>query len=304
MTRVLVVLIRVVSWPLTGLITDSLAAAVAALAVVIGIVIWRWRSPDADERTAVRWLGLGLLWTAGFLTVAAASLAVVVPGLPNDHYHAFADPMVFVLVGLGAAAAWRTWRESPDRRPATRCRSSSRASSAWPSSPGTSPTSHHRSHPTAGFPRPPRRRTRIQAATDERAMAIRSLPTFKPADTYGYPLTRDGVRIVPEDETEHARDRLRRALRDGDRRRRAAARRKSAMLRSDPFPATGTGGTGRGALDARPVRGRAWSVRDGLRSALTLEPEKRTPAPQTPAFAVPETRTVEGGPGRALVDAQ
>jgi hypothetical protein len=26
----------------------------------------------------------------------------------------------------------------------------------------------------------------------------------------------------------------------------------------------------------------------------------RTPAPQTPAFAVPETRTVEGGPGRAL----
>ena len=28
--------------------------------------------------------------------------------------------------------------------------------------------------------------------------------------------------------------------------------------------------------------------------------ESRTPAPQTPAFAVPETRTVEGGPGRAL----
>ena len=26
----------------------------------------------------------------------------------------------------------------------------------------------------------------------------------------------------------------------------------------------------------------------------------RTPAPQTPAFAVPETRTVEGDPGRAL----
>jgi hypothetical protein len=28
----------------------------------------------------------------------------------------------------------------------------------------------------------------------------------------------------------------------------------------------------------------------------------RTPAPQTPASAVPETRTVEGDPGRALVD--
>ncbi len=28
--------------------------------------------------------------------------------------------------------------------------------------------------------------------------------------------------------------------------------------------------------------------------------ESRTPAPQTPAFAVPETRMVEGDPGRAL----
>ena len=30
------------------------------------------------------------------------------PGLPNDHYHAFADPMVFVLLGLGVAAVVRT----------------------------------------------------------------------------------------------------------------------------------------------------------------------------------------------------
>ena len=42
----------------------------------------------------------------------------MVPGLPNDHYHAFADPMVFVLVGIGVAAAWRTWREAAPGRPA------------------------------------------------------------------------------------------------------------------------------------------------------------------------------------------
>lgn len=38
----------------------------------------------------------------------------------------------------------------------------------------------------------------------------------------------------------------------------------------------------------------------GRPAAAPPEQESRTPAPQTPAFAVPETRTVEGGPGRAL----
>ena len=41
----------------------------------------------------------------------------VVRGLPNDHYHAFADPMVFTLVGLGVARLW-AWRgRLPSRRP-------------------------------------------------------------------------------------------------------------------------------------------------------------------------------------------
>ncbi len=245
-TRVLVVFIRVVSWPLTGLITNSLAAAVAALAVVIGIVIWRWRSPDADERTAVRWLGLGLLWTASFLTVAAASLAVVVPGLPNDHYHAFADPMVFVLAGLGAAAAWRTWRESPDRRPAA-------VPIVVAGVVGVAFVAWNLAHlppsvaPDGGFPAAAAAATRIQAATDERAMAIRSLPTFKPADTYGYPLTRDGVRIVPEDETDTlviVCDALFETAIGSP----CGGPAEDAMLRSDPFPATGTGGTGEAPL--------------------------------------------------------
>ncbi len=200
-TRLLVVLIRVVSWPLTGLITSSLAAAVVALAVVMGIVVWRWRSPDGAERAAVRWLGLGLLWTAGSLTVAAASLAVVVPGLPNDHYHAFADPMVFVLVGIGVAAPWRAWRASTEHRAAAVVpvlASSVIALSfvVW--------NIAHRPPPIApdgGFPAAAVAAARIQAATTERAIAIRSLPSFKPADTYGYPLARDGVRIVPEAST-------------------------------------------------------------------------------------------------------
>lgn len=102
-----IVALRVPSWPLTGLIIDGFGAAALATLAVVAIVVWRWRAPDDSERFAVRWLGLGLLWSIVFLTVAAPSLASVVRGLPNDHYHAFADPMVFVLIGLGVAALVR-----------------------------------------------------------------------------------------------------------------------------------------------------------------------------------------------------
>ena len=66
------------------------------------------RTPPSGRPSAGS--GSGCSGAPAFLTVAAASLAVVIPGLPNDHYHAFADPMVFVLVGLGVAAAWRIRR--------------------------------------------------------------------------------------------------------------------------------------------------------------------------------------------------
>ena len=105
-----VVALRVPSWPLTGLIIDGFVAAALASLAVVAVVIWRWRAPDDTERFVVRWLGLGLLWSVAFLTVAAPSLATVVRGLPNDHYHAFADPLVFVLMGLGAAALVREVR--------------------------------------------------------------------------------------------------------------------------------------------------------------------------------------------------
>jgi hypothetical protein len=106
-----IVWLRVVSWPLVGLIIDGFVAGAIALLVVTAIVIWRWfTGREGRDQLVVRWFGLGLVWTAVFLTVAAPSLASVVRGLPNDHYHAFADPMVVVLVGIGAAALIRELR--------------------------------------------------------------------------------------------------------------------------------------------------------------------------------------------------
>jgi hypothetical protein len=122
--RLPIVALRVLGWPLTGLITAAPLATVLAAALVISLAIWRgWlareqprRGEDQadtdrsarfgtdDERTAVRWLALGLAGTVVALAVGASSLATIVTGLPNDHYHAFADPMVVVLVAVGLSA--------------------------------------------------------------------------------------------------------------------------------------------------------------------------------------------------------
>ena len=129
--------------------------------------------------------------------VRLPSLAAVVAGLPNDHYHAFADPMVFVLVGLGAGA-----RGEPPAR-----RRDRRRSPALPAGPvGSSPRSwsvaligwnvaHHPPAvtPDGGFPAAAAAATRIETAVAGRSVSLRSLPGFKSAEAYRYPLIRDGA---------------------------------------------------------------------------------------------------------------
>ena len=122
--RLAIVAWRVLAWPLTGLVTEAPGAAVAAAILVVVSVAWRASRASgagADERTAVRWFAASLAWTIVALTLAASGLAQVVPGLPNDHYHAFADPLVFVVVGLaiGGLARWvgtATWAARLGRR--------------------------------------------------------------------------------------------------------------------------------------------------------------------------------------------
>ena len=106
--RIPTVGLRVVGWPLAGLITAAPIATILAAALVVGLAVWRgWLSPSDSERTAVRWLAIGLAGAVLALAVTASSLATVVAGLPNDHYHAFADPIVVVLAAIGLGALTR-----------------------------------------------------------------------------------------------------------------------------------------------------------------------------------------------------
>jgi hypothetical protein len=99
--RVVMVGFRALTWPLTGLLTDRPAmSAVAAIiaASLVGVAAITARGWD---RAAVRWLIGSLGWSVLALAVFAPSLAIITPGLPNDHYHAFLDPLVLALAGVG-----------------------------------------------------------------------------------------------------------------------------------------------------------------------------------------------------------
>ena len=200
--RLLIAGLRIVTWPLVGLVVDAGAVAFLAAGVVVALTIWLARRPAGGVRTAARWLGLGLLWSTVALGIAAPSLASVVRGLPNDHYHAFADPMVFTLVGLGAARLW-SWRgRLPSRQAGGGPALPSRAGPvlavaivgglvAWNVTrlpPGTAAD--------GGFPAAQVAAARIGETIGDRPTALRSIPPFKSTEAYAYPLVVDGHNLV------------------------------------------------------------------------------------------------------------
>jgi hypothetical protein len=207
----LVIGARVLSWPITGLLTDAGWVALVAVAVVIGITIWTGRVGSLRERQAARWLGLGLLWTALALTFLSPSLATVVPDLPNDHYHAFADPMVFTLLGMGAAALWRlrglgglrgeapeVGVDNPAAAQSLRSVPVGRALAVVGVVAVLSWNVAHQPpaiHPDGGFPAADAAAARIIEVVGDEPITLVSLPGFKTTEAYGYPLVRAGATV-------------------------------------------------------------------------------------------------------------
>ncbi len=195
--RILIVGLRVLTWPLVGLIVDAGAVALLAAAAVVALAVWVARGAAGPERTAARWLGLGLARTTVALALAATTLASVVRGLPNDHYHAFADPMVFTLVGIGAAALWR-WRGPRETQGARPLAGRVLAVAVVVALAGWNLT---RLPPATaadgGFPAAREAAARIVATTGHRPIALGSIPDFKSTEAYAYPLVLEGRRPVP-----------------------------------------------------------------------------------------------------------
>jgi 4-amino-4-deoxy-L-arabinose transferase-like glycosyltransferase len=190
--RLPIVAFRVLAWPLTGLITAAPVLAVAATLLVVGLTAWRWIAASGDEPVAVRWLGLGLAWTVLALAVGAGGLATVVPGLPNDHYHAFADPIVIVLVAIGLAALGRVGAASG--RPVAPTAAVALAVvvglGAWNLSREPPAVA-----PDGGWPAAAAAADRIARQLPPGPTEIVSLPPFKGPDAVRFPLVKIGAQL-------------------------------------------------------------------------------------------------------------
>jgi len=186
--RLLFTTLRVIGWPLVGLITDVPLPGVAAVSAAVALLVWRLRAAVGPERRAMRWLGATLGWCVAALSVLAPSLSTVVAGLPNDHYHAFLDPIVLVTVGLGGAALFVGVADSAGPRLADR---SARVVVAiallalvafdvgrWP--PATAGG--------GGWPAARGAGERILAVADGRSIGLSGLPLFKTTEGVEFPL--------------------------------------------------------------------------------------------------------------------
>jgi hypothetical protein len=223
--RLLFVGLRILAWPLTGLLVNpgpttglSLVMGVVAGVLVAAGLAWRAGQSHGRERTAARWLAGTLLFGWIVLTFGAAGLATVTP-LPVDHYHAFLDPVVFVALGMGVAAAWRGAARRPSDQPADGgpagqvpvdepTGESAGASAGEPALPPRVVAAalavglivliawNVAIWPPAvatdgGWPAGRVAGDRIEAALGGRPATFVSLPEFKSADAYRFPVERD-----------------------------------------------------------------------------------------------------------------
>jgi hypothetical protein len=101
--RLLIVAMRSVVWPFAGLVSAEPVRSLGGLVLVVICAVAAVGWGRARERRAVGFLLASIAWSVLALSVAAPSLAVIVPGLPNDHYHAFLDPLLVAVVGAGIA---------------------------------------------------------------------------------------------------------------------------------------------------------------------------------------------------------
>jgi Dolichyl-phosphate-mannose-protein mannosyltransferase len=191
-------LMRVVGWPLIGLVTDVPQLAAIVLAVTLGLVVVGLRLARGAEAAGLRWLTGILAWSTLALAFAAPSLQRVVAGLPNDHYHAFLDPVVVILVAVPAARLWAmtigAWREH--RRPAGLLAAGAVAAGiavlvlvATERKPAADPDRGWAAAEVAG--------RRVVAVAAGRPMVVLGLPSFKLPDAIGFPVAYAGGRLVP-----------------------------------------------------------------------------------------------------------
>lgn len=192
LSRLLFAALRVVSWPFVGLVTETPAVAAGWLAVFLGLVAWSLVTAREPARRAMAWLAGITAWCTLGLAFAAPSLQHVVPGLPTNHYHAFLDPLLAVMVALAVAGIAQL--PGPPAFPAAPKAVAAAIVVAlvglgvarWP--PAVDPNGGWAAARAAG--------ERIVEAAGERLVLL-GLPALKSPAGIGFPIRRAGGQLVP-----------------------------------------------------------------------------------------------------------
>jgi 4-amino-4-deoxy-L-arabinose transferase-like glycosyltransferase len=202
-------LLRITGWPLMGLVTDVPALAAVLLAVVVALAAVGLLRARGLEATALRWLVGILAWSTLALAFAAPSLQTVVPGLPNDHYHAFIDPLVVILIAVPAVGlleqARAGWRAT--RRPVSAVAGAAICAGLAALVAVAIIRMPPAVDPNGGWPALQAAGKRIAAAAAGRPIVLWGLPIFKLPDAVGFPLEHAGgelgglpdLMVLPQD---------------------------------------------------------------------------------------------------------
>ena len=200
--RLSIIGLRSVAWPLAGLLTDRPVASLLAV-VLAGALTGVALVVRAPGRWAVAWLLATVAWSVAGLAVLAPSLATITPGLPNDHYHAFLDPLVVALAGVGLArlsamGSRRVAAIGPGRVAVPLGRVAAVAAlvvlvaigvMGWPPA----------SSPDGGWPLADSAAARVEETLQSLTTRpqlhaeLAGIPGFKSSDAMGFPLTRRGI---------------------------------------------------------------------------------------------------------------
>jgi hypothetical protein len=201
--RLAVTIFRVVGWPLVGVITGAPFGAALGVALTLGLGAWAAVSARGEQRVALRWLGGTIAWSALALAILAPSLQTVVAGLPNDHYHAFVDPVVVVLLSVAGIALAApsvvpggvsgTNRAVVDSAARTLLALAlvfvvGMEVSRWPG----------RVDPNGGWPAARAAGERVLETTGASPVALIDVPGFKTPDGIGFPIVYAGGVIVED----------------------------------------------------------------------------------------------------------
>ena len=193
-SAVAISLLRITSWPLMGLFTDVPALAVILVVVVVALAAFGLLRARGAEATGLRWLVGILAWSTIALAFAAPSLQTVVPGLPNDHYHAFVDPIVIILIAVPSAgflsralASMRSTQSLGSRIAVIAIAADLMALVAV-----TVIRTPPAVDPNGGWPAMQAAGKRIAVAAAGRPIAVWGLPTFKLPDAVVFPIEHAG----------------------------------------------------------------------------------------------------------------